>query len=269
MLRRIVKLGISLAVDLGDRLPRAVRGGGPVGSCGVVLYYHAVPEAQGAAFARQMERLRSWAQPWALEGPVPSAARWVGISFDDAYESVWDNAVPVLQRLGIPFTVFVPTGSLGLRPAWVHSDRHLFRHEKVMTPERICELAALPHVTLGSHTVSHPRLTRLSPAEAERELKDSKRTLEDLTGRPVDLLSFPHGDWNAQMVDLAWVAGYRRLFGIEPVRLEATTLPLVVGRVAVAPGDTILEFILKLKGCYRWAVHLHPRRWAALQSASL
>jgi len=240
MLRRVAKLAISLAVDLGDRLGRAVRGGGPVGSCGVVLYYHAVPEALRAAFARQMERLRAWARPWALVGPVPGAPRWAGISFDDAYESIWDNAVPVLQRLRIPFTVFVPTGSLGLRPGWVHSDRHPFWHEKVMTPERIRELAGLPGVTLGSHTVSHPRLTRLSPAEAERELKDSKRALEDLTGRPVDLLSFPHGDRNAQLVEIACVAGYRRLFGIEPVLLGGATLPRVVGRVAVEPGDTIL-----------------------------
>ena len=233
------------------------RNGASAPSCGVVLYYHAVPEAQREAFARQMLHLRRWAQPWALEAPVPQAPRWVGISFDDAYESVWEHAMPELLRLGIPFTVFVPTGSSGRRPAWVHSDRHPFWQEKVMTAERIRELAALPAVTLGSHTVSHPRLTRLSTAEAERELKDSKRALEDITGRPVDLLSFPHGDWNPQLVDLAQAAGYRRLFGIEPVRLEGAKLPPVVGRVAVEPGDTTLEFLLKLKGCYRWAVHAH------------
>jgi peptidoglycan/xylan/chitin deacetylase (PgdA/CDA1 family) len=258
MLRRLVKLALSFGADLRDRLARMARSGAATSSCGVVLYYHAVPQAQQGAFARQMQRLRRWAQFWALEAPLPRASRWVGISFDDAYESVWENAVPELQQLAIPFTIFVPTGSLGRRPGWVHSERHPFWQEKVMAAERIRELAALPSVTLGSHTVSHPRLTRLSKAEAERELKDSKRALEDLTGRPVELLSFPHGDWNARLVDVARAAGYRRLFGIEPVRVEGTTLPPVVGRVAVEPSDTMLEFLLKLKGCYRWAARSHP-----------
>jgi len=234
-------------------------------SHGVVLYYHAVPHSQQHHFARQMERLRRWAQPWALEAPLPRAPRWVGISFDDAYESVWENTVPELQRLGIPFTVFVPTGSLGQRPGWVHSRRHPFWQERVMAPERIRELATLSLVSVGSHTVSHPHLSRLSPADAARELKDSKHALEDLTGRPVELFSFPHGDWTPQLVDLAQAAGYRRLFGIEPVRLEGETLPPVVGRVAVEPSDTTLEFLLKLKGCYRWVARSHPGCPATVQ----
>ncbi len=257
MLRRFVKFVISLGLDLTDRMSRVISGRAATPSHGVVLYYHAVPQMQRQNFARQMKRLRRWAQPWALDAPVPRVPRWVGISFDDAYESVWENAVPELQRLAIPFTVFVPTGSLGRRPSWIHSDRHPFWQERVMTPERIRELATLPLVTLGSHTVSHPRLSQLLPAEAARELKDSKHALEDLTGRPVELFSFPHGDWTPQLVDLAQAAGYRRLFGIEPVRLEDAKLPPVVGRVAVEPGDTTLEFILKLKGCYRRAVHAH------------
>jgi len=260
MLRRFVKCGLSLGLDLTDRVGRMISRRTTTPSYGVVLYYHAVPQTQRHHFGRQMERLRRWAQPWALEAPPPRAPRWVGISFDDAYESVWENAVPELQRLGIPFTVFVPTGSLGQRPGWVHSRRHPFWQERVMGPERIRELAALPLVSLGSHTVSHPRLSQLSPADAARELKDSKHALEDLTGRPVELFSSPHGDWSPQLVGWALAAGNRRLFGIEPIQLEGDTLPPVVGRVAVEPEETILEFILKLKGCYRWAARSRAAR---------
>ena len=80
-----------------------------------MIYYDLVPEAQRGAFARQMEHLWRQAQLWTLDALVPRASRWIGLGLDYAYESVWENTVLELQRLGIPFTVFMPIGSLGQR----------------------------------------------------------------------------------------------------------------------------------------------------------
>jgi peptidoglycan/xylan/chitin deacetylase (PgdA/CDA1 family) len=246
MLRRFAKLTISLGLGLVDRLQprRAGRG--------VVLYYHAVPGRHRHRFARQMDQLRKRAQPWALDQEPPRATHWVGISFDDAYVSVLENAVPALLERCLPFTVFVPTGSLGDRPRWIRSPAHPLWNEQVMSKADLRKLVRLPGVTIGSHTVNHPRLTRLTPGELESELRGSKAALEDLVERSVELLSFPHGDWNEAVVEAARAAGYKRLFGIQPACLDGGPLPPVVGRVAVEPDEFLLEFLLKLRGCYRW-----------------
>lgn len=253
MLRRLVKLGVSLAVAFGDqrRWPRA-RGRGAPGSRGVVLYYHAVRPEHRQAFARQMDWIAAHAKPWPLDGPVPEAPLWVGISFDDAYVSVWEHALPELEKRSLPCTIFVPSGCLGRRPSWVHSPDHPYWQEQVMSVEQIRALAQMPGVTIGSHTVSHPHLPRIPRPEAERELKDSKRVLEDLTGKPVELLSFPHGAWTPELVDLALQVGYRRLFGIQPSCVEDGAMPSLLGRTSVEPTDWTLEFRLKARGCYRW-----------------
>ena len=237
---------ISLGVAVADRM-RPDRDGR-----GVVLYYHAVPRLLRERFARQMDMLVERARPWSLDQPPPGAGRWVGISFDDAYVSVWENAVPELVKRRLPFTVFVPTGCLGERPSWVQSPAHPFWRERVMSPGELQELVQVPGATIGSHTVSHPRLTQLSHDALRRELRESKARLEDLVGRPVELLSFPHGAWNKAVVCAAWEAGYTRLFGIEPTCLAGGALPDILGRVAVEPSDTRLEFALKMNGCYRW-----------------
>lgn len=53
-------------------------------------------------------------------------------------------------------------------------------------------LVAAEH-EVGSHTVTHPVLSALSPADVEKELVRSKRTIEDRTGRPVTALAYPYG----------------------------------------------------------------------------
>lgn len=253
MFRRFAKLTLSLCVSLSDRLGASRPGQG------VVLYYHAVPALARKWFAEQMDILAESAQPWSLDRSPPRADRWVGISFDDAYVSVLENAVPELEKHRLPFTIFVPTGCLGRRPCWVRSPDHPFWNERVMSAEQLRILARMPGVTLGSHTVTHPRLTRLGPEDLKRELSDSRVALEDLIQRPVELLSFPHGDWSETVLRTAEAIGYRRFFGIEPTCLNGGPLPPVVGRVAVEPTDSPLEFRMKVRGCYRWAVkRRHP-----------
>lgn len=253
MLRRLVKLLISTALNCGDRVVAILAGADRSSRHGVVLYYHAVPGVHRARFARQLDLLRRSAAPWALDAAVPEAPWWVGISFDDAYVSVLENAVPELLARKLPFTIFVPTGSLGKRPAWVQSCSHPFWKERVMSAKELHALAGLPGVTVGSHTVHHPRLTQLPSETLECELRDSKHALEDLLGRAVNLLSVPHGAWNTAVLECARAVGYTRLFGIEPVRLNDRALPAVIGRVAVEPHEGPWEFRLKLQGSYRWA----------------
>ncbi|MGO8863365.1 MAG: polysaccharide deacetylase family protein [Acidimicrobiales bacterium] len=62
---------------------------------------------------------------------------------------------------------------------------------KRLGPESLRELAAA--FEIGAHTLTHPRLPTLSPAEARREIVDGKVALEDVIGRPVTSFCYPYG----------------------------------------------------------------------------
>ena len=61
---------------------------------------------------------------------------------------------------------------------------------------------------IGSHTLSHANLTLLSDDDLVRELSESKKILEDLTGKQVTSLSFPFGRVNARVWKTAQALGY-------------------------------------------------------------
>jgi peptidoglycan/xylan/chitin deacetylase (PgdA/CDA1 family) len=49
-------------------------------------------------------------------------------------------------------------------------------------------------VEVGSHTLSHPILTSLSPNEVETEVRDSRYALESRLNRPVSVFCYPNGN---------------------------------------------------------------------------
>jgi peptidoglycan/xylan/chitin deacetylase (PgdA/CDA1 family) len=61
---------------------------------------------------------------------------------------------------------------------------------------------------IGSHTLTHPRLTQISPAKAREEISGSKKKLEDTFGLAVEHFCYPYGDWNPAVRELVAEAGY-------------------------------------------------------------
>jgi peptidoglycan/xylan/chitin deacetylase (PgdA/CDA1 family) len=62
---------------------------------------------------------------------------------------------------------------------------------------------------IGSHGVTHVRFPKLSDTELRDELHQSKQTLEDLLGKPVDSLAYPYGAWDERCETAVRDAGYR------------------------------------------------------------
>jgi peptidoglycan/xylan/chitin deacetylase (PgdA/CDA1 family) len=174
----------------------------------------------------------------------------VAITFDDGFASIADHALPLLAERGFPCTVFVPLGWLGRRPGW-ESESEDEQAEVVLDRERLRSVAS-PLVELGAHSLSHPHLTRLPVAEARREISDSRRELEALTGLEVRLFAFPYGDYNDELVQICREAGYQRAYSIRPRPINLRRADFLCGRVAVSAHDGPLEFALKASGAYAW-----------------
>lgn len=231
----------------------------------VVLCYHAVPLRHRKRFTRQMDLLLELAQPVLLGRSfgMHSTERSIAITFDDAYQSTLETALPVLQAKRIPCTFFVVSGMTGQTPWWAGTEGY-GAEERFITAE---QLKKLPNqlVTIGSHTMTHPRLTSVSLEVAMAELVESRAALEKATAQEVRLLAFPHGEFNDAILNLCRAAGFRQVFTCMP----STSLPphdeYVAGRVLVDPTDWEIEFRLKVLGAYCWLSAMYRAKRALVR----
>jgi peptidoglycan/xylan/chitin deacetylase (PgdA/CDA1 family) len=102
---------------------------------------------------------------------------------------------------------------------------------------------------IGSHTLSHARVTRLSVRDAREEIGASKKKLEDTFGVPVEHFCYPYGDWNDAVRDLVMEAGYRSacttIFGVN----TPSTPPFALRRLTVRhPTRTLRTLKARLLG---------------------
>ena len=253
--KRLAKLAISLFYFVAGALSRfvcQVLGHSPKQQL-IILYYHGIPQVWRSNFVRQMESLCRTARvsPAFYRGSLPPGKQNVAITFDDAYVSVAENALPELAVRSFHSTIFVPVGSLGSRPTWPVESGSLDSDEIVMSAEQI---ATLPSslVALGSHTSTHPHLSRMDPDDARNEIEGSRFKLQDLASQDIRLFAFPYGDHNTSVVELCRDAGYDYVFTTTPHGVDTTSSNFIRGRVKVEPFDGPLEFFLKYNGAYAW-----------------
>lgn len=70
-----------------------------------------------------------------------------------------------------------------------------------MSDEQVKELAADPLFTIGIHTVDHPNLTKCEKSETHRQIAENKAWIERLAGRSCDLIAYPLGEYNSDVLD--------------------------------------------------------------------
>jgi peptidoglycan/xylan/chitin deacetylase (PgdA/CDA1 family) len=246
---------------------RRLSGSEVSGSC-VILYYHSIPAEYRLRFASQMDKLARLTRPVKVDAvpPLLPGLRYSAVTFDDAFENIFDNALPELFKRNIPATVFVPADLLEQRATWWPIGARE-RHERISTAQRLRELPA-DLTTIGSHTLTHPKLPMLGIAEAERELRLSKAQLEGMLKRKVGTFSFPYGAFDENLVTMCRTAGYERVFTTLPQMAFSDPAEFVTGRVGVEPTDWGLEFYLKLMGAYRWLPYAFSLKRSMLGRAS-
>jgi peptidoglycan/xylan/chitin deacetylase (PgdA/CDA1 family) len=117
--------------------------------------------------------------------------RELAITFDDGYLDNYDNAAPVLERLGLPATFFVVTEWMGTEivPWW---DRDQGVRHPWMTWDQVRSLHRRGF-DIGAHTRTHVDLGVVNGDRATHEILGARRELERQLGAPVDLFAYPYG----------------------------------------------------------------------------
>jgi peptidoglycan/xylan/chitin deacetylase (PgdA/CDA1 family) len=119
-----------------------------------------------------------------------------------------------------------------------------------MNVDQILEMNQSGLVEFGAHSMTHARLTELSLAELERQVRNCKRSLEDLLGKPVFSFAYPYGFFNDEVKKAVAEAGY--VFGIAvewgPNHFGDDLLE--IRRICLSPDAGKLEFLWKTSFLY-------------------
>lgn len=259
-------------------IARALRDGGLV-----VCYHNVVRENIGsgfrgthlpfASFSRQIQWLAGHYDVVSLDEigrrleARKSLKHLAAITFDDGYAGVFEHAWPLLRGMGLPATVFIPTGLMNRDVGfwWDHpsvsgatsdADRQRMLFELRGDADAIaaaCFDKSLPVVpathrpvdwatvaraateglALGVHTTTHRNLARLTDGELDGELVESRDRLERETGVRSNTFAYPYGLFDARVKRAVQESGYRLAVGLEPGLNTNAVDPWALRRVNV------------------------------------
>jgi len=133
--------------------------------------------------------------------PQPKAV----LTFDDGFENVLENGLPLLLRHGWVAIQFLVAGCLGGRNEWDVA--------KGDVPAALMDTSQVrtwlsAGMEIGSHSLTHRNLRRLDLPAAREEISGSKKALEDRFGVTIQHFCYPYGSWNESVRDLVREAGY-------------------------------------------------------------
>ena len=120
--------------------------------------------------------------------------RAVVLTFDDGFKNFYSEAFPILNDHGYRATVFLVTDFCGKHNDWAGNPPKLPRSE-ILKWSEVRELSG-NGVEFGSHTKTHPDLTRTSAAVLEDEILNSKSALDDALGTETVSFAYPFGRVN-------------------------------------------------------------------------
>lgn len=228
----------------------------------VILYYHSIKPTDKARFAAQMEYLSRHYEVVPLQDILEgtsSGRKCISITFDDAYVSVLRYGIPVMESRGMQASVFVPAGLAGNTPVWLEGSEYEDEDEdeEIMDWDQLCDLVDRGHL-ISSHTVWHSRLTDLSAHDCTKELIESRKRIQEELEVPADIISYPYGHFNQEVMNRALKAGYTHGVTVIPETVEQKRSSMETGRVAVSPSDSIHTLRIKADGAY--SASLWPRK---------
>lgn len=168
--------------------------------------------------------------------------RPVMLTFDDGYEDFYTQAFPALQALGCKALCFVVVDRIGKTNEWTRMPA--MGQRRLLSSAQIQEMHR-HGFQFGSHTATHPFLSRAPDFELRREVRDSKSRLEDLLGAEVSCFAYPYGEVDMRIRSAVGEAGYKLAVSADEGR-NLWEDPLWMRRVGMSGADNLLSLSLKL-----------------------
>lgn len=165
------------------------------------------------------------------------------LTFDDAYDDLYSELLPIARRENLNPLVFVVAGQVGGANIW--DRRQNLRERKILTLVQMREMQDCGFV-FGAHSMSHTELPILSSEALRREVADSKHRLEDMLGREVEWFAYPFGAVDRRVRAAVLEAGFKAAMTTHP-GLDTWQDPLALNRIEFSECDSALQSAIKLR----------------------
>lgn len=183
----------------------------------------------------------------AEELPLPGKS--VIITFDDAFQSFRDKALPLLKEFDFKATVFVPLAYIGKTNIWDNG------HDQIMNAQQLKEISNDPHVEIGLHSFLHRSFNEFAVSDMEEDLNNCLRTLSFYQIPYVRVLAYPYGSYpkkdpvlKEQMFTLLKSLGFDFALRIgNRINRYPLRLPYEINRIDIRGTDRFFIFKIKLK----------------------
>ncbi|MEZ0322872.1 MAG: polysaccharide deacetylase family protein [Hydrogenothermaceae bacterium] len=198
---------------------------------------------KSSKFDRQLKALKMLNYKTPSLNSINFTEKEIVITFDDGYKDFMENALPILKKYNFKAVVFIVVNLVGSYNKW---DWEKLNVKKYLMDWKDIEYIHKEGIEIGSHTLTHPFLTKIDRKEAKKEIESSKKILEDRLGVEIKSFCYPYGDYNREIRDLVEESGYRFAFTTESGSFEKKDDPFQIKRITVF-GDMILpQFIFKV-----------------------
>jgi peptidoglycan/xylan/chitin deacetylase (PgdA/CDA1 family) len=170
------------------------------------------------------------------------------LTFDDGYRDNYENLLPLLEKYRMKAVVYILGNRKHRNNYWDIPNGEV--EALLMNDVQVKVMARSGLVEFGSHAMDHVRLTDLSPAKARQQIVQSRKVLQDITGKPVLSLAYPYGIHNEDVKRMTREAGYS--FGIS-VGGRFTRFGedlFEIRRVHMFPHSSVFDLWKKTTGFY-------------------
>ena len=183
----------------------------------------------------------------------PLQNKYAVITFDDGFQDILTNALPILKEFNFTATVYLPT-------QFISEEGLFFKDTRCLTWQEVMELQS-NNIEIGSHTVTHPQLASLTQQEVENELTNSKAVIEDKLGKSCNSFSYPYAfpEGNKEFVSflrkILFKSGYHNCISTIVGTMGENAENYFIKRIPVNSNDDEQFFKAKLEGAYNW-IHI-------------
>lgn len=173
--------------------------------------------------------------PAIVKGKNPPPVKPIALTFDDGYRDFYTVAYPILQKYQMKATIYVISGFLD----WPN----------YLTKKQLAEIAASGLVEIASHTVHHATLKNANEQVITKELVESKKSLEQISGETVTDFAYPYGSFNDKAATLVKDAGYQTAASVVSASFQSANNLYFLYRLRPGgqTGKSLLDWLEGLK----------------------